>query len=46
MGSVYDPIKLIGVTTVRARVAVVLQMILEPIIAVSQARTCQLRRIQ
>jgi hypothetical protein len=43
---VYDPRGLAGVTTVRPGVAGVLQMVSEPTLAVSRARTGQLRRIQ
>jgi hypothetical protein len=43
---VYNPRGLSGVTTVRPGVAGVLQMVSEPTIAVSQARTGQLRRIR
>jgi hypothetical protein len=42
---VYDSRGLTGVTTTRPEVAGVLQMVSEPTIAVSQARTSQLRRI-
>jgi hypothetical protein len=46
MGLVYDPKGLPGVTIARPRVAGVLQMVLEPTLAVSWACTGQLRRIQ
>jgi hypothetical protein len=46
MGLVYDPRGLPGVTTARPRVAGVLQMVSEPTLAVSWARTGQLRRIR
>jgi hypothetical protein len=42
---VYDPRGLAGVTTARLGVAGVLQMVSEPTLAVSWARTGQLRRI-
>jgi hypothetical protein len=42
---VYDSRKLSEVTTARLGVARVLQMVSEPTLAVSQARTDQLRRI-
>jgi hypothetical protein len=45
VGLVYDPRELTGVTTVRLRVAGVLQIVLEPTLAVLQARTGQMRRI-
>jgi hypothetical protein len=45
VGLVYDPWELTGVTTARSVVVGVLQMVLEPILAVSWARTSQLRRI-
>jgi hypothetical protein len=43
---VYDPMELTGVTTTRPRVAEMLQMVSESIIAVSRAHKVQLRRIQ
>jgi hypothetical protein len=43
---VYDPRGLPGVTSARLGVAGVLQMVSEPTLAVSRARTSQLRRIQ
>jgi hypothetical protein len=43
---VYDPRGLLGVTTARSGVAGVLQMVSEPTLAVSRARTGQLRRIR
>jgi hypothetical protein len=43
---VYDPRGLPGVTTARPGVGGVLQMVSEPTIAVSRARTVQLRRIR
>jgi 1,4-dihydroxy-2-naphthoyl-CoA synthase len=43
---VYDPRGLPGVTTARSEVAEVLQMVSELTLAVSQARTGQLRRIR
>jgi hypothetical protein len=43
---VYDPRGLPGVTTARPGVARVLQMVSEPTLAVSLARTCQLSRIR
>jgi hypothetical protein len=43
---VYDPMGLPGVTTARPGVAGVLQMVSEPTLAVSRARTGQLRRIR
>jgi hypothetical protein len=46
VGLVYDPKGLPGVTTARPRVDGVLQMVLEPTLAVSRARTGQLRRIR
>jgi hypothetical protein len=46
VGLVYDSKGLPGVTIVRLGVARVLQMILEPTLVVSRARTSQLRRIQ
>jgi hypothetical protein len=46
VGLVYDPMGLPGVTTAMARVAGVLQMVLEPTLTVSRARTGQLRRIR
>jgi hypothetical protein len=46
MGLVYDPKGLPGVTTARPGVAGVLQMVSELILAVSRARTGQLRRIR
>jgi hypothetical protein len=46
VGLVYDPRGLPGVTTVRPGVAGVLQMVSEPTLAVSRARTGQLRRIR
>jgi hypothetical protein len=46
VGLVYDPRGLPGVTTARPEVAGVLQMVLEPTLVVSWARTGQLRRIQ
>jgi RNA 3'-terminal phosphate cyclase len=42
-GLVYDPRELSGVTTIRIGVAGVLQMVLEPTLVVSRARTGQLR---
>jgi hypothetical protein len=45
VGLVYDPRELPGVTTARLGVTGVLQMISEPILVVSRARTGQLRRI-
>jgi hypothetical protein len=44
VGLVYDPRGLSGVTTARPRVAVVLQMVSEPTLAVSRAHTSQLKR--
>jgi hypothetical protein len=46
VGLVYDPRGLSGVTTIRPEVVGVLQMVSEPTLAVSRARTGQLRRIQ
>jgi hypothetical protein len=46
VGLVYDPRGLPGVMTTRSGVAGVLQMVSEPTLVVSQARTGQLRRIQ
>jgi hypothetical protein len=46
MGLVYDPTEVSGVTTVRPGVAGVLEMVSELTLAVSRARTGQLRRIQ
>jgi hypothetical protein len=46
VGLVYDPRGLPGVTTARSGVAGVLQMVSEPTLAVSRARTGQLRRIR
>jgi hypothetical protein len=46
VGLVYDPRGLPGVMTVRPGVAGVLQMVSEPTLMVSRARTGQLRRIQ
>jgi hypothetical protein len=43
---VYDPRGLLGVTTARPGVAGVLQMVSEPTLTVSRARTGQLRRIR
>jgi hypothetical protein len=43
---IYDPRRLTGVTTARPGVAEVLQMVSEPTLAVSWARTGQLRRIR
>jgi hypothetical protein len=43
---VYDSMGLPGVTTVRAGVAGVLQMVSEPTLTVSRARMGQLRRIR
>jgi hypothetical protein len=43
VGLVYDPRELPGVTTARPGV---LQMVSEPTLVVSRARTCQLRRIR
>jgi hypothetical protein len=43
---VYDPRELPGVTTVRLRVAEVLQMISELTLAISQTCTIQLRMIR
>jgi hypothetical protein len=45
VGLVYDPSELPGVTTARPGVAGVLQMVSEPTLTVSRARTGQLRRI-
>jgi hypothetical protein len=45
VGLVYDPRRLSGVTIARPRVAMVLQMVSKPTLAVSRARTGQLRRI-
>jgi hypothetical protein len=45
VGLVYDPRRQLGVTTARPGVVEVLQIILEPTLAVSRARTGQLRRI-
>jgi hypothetical protein len=42
----YDPRELPGVTTARHRVVGVLQMVSEPTLAVSRARTGQLTRIR
>jgi hypothetical protein len=46
VGLVYDTRGLPGVTTVRPRMAEILQMISEPTLMVSRARTGQLRRIR
>jgi hypothetical protein len=46
MGLVYNPRGLPGVTTVRPGVAGVLQMVSKLTLAISHARTSQLRRIQ
>jgi hypothetical protein len=46
VGLVYDPRELLGVTIARPRVAGVLQMVSEPTLTVSWARTGQLRRIR
>jgi hypothetical protein len=46
VGLVYDTRGLPGVTTVRPRMAEMLQMISEPTLMVSWARTSQLRRIR
>jgi hypothetical protein len=46
VGLVYDPRGLPGVTTARPGVAGVLQMVSEPTLVVSRARTGQLRRIR
>jgi hypothetical protein len=46
VGLVYDPRGMPGVTIVRPGVARVLQMISEPTLVVSRARTGQLRRIR
>jgi hypothetical protein len=46
MGLVYDPRKLLGVTTVRPGVAGVLQMVLEPTLTISRACMGQLRKIR
>jgi hypothetical protein len=46
VGLVYDPRGLAGVTTVMPEVVEVLQMVSEPTLTISQARTGQLRRIQ
>jgi hypothetical protein len=46
VGLVYDIRGLPGVTTVRPRMAEMLQMISEPTLMVSRARTGQLRRIR
>jgi hypothetical protein len=43
---VYDPSGLPGVTIVRPGVVGVLQMVSDPILAVSRVRTGQLRRIR
>jgi hypothetical protein len=45
-GLVYDPRRLSGVTTARPGVVGVLQMVSEPTLVVSRARTGQLRRIR
>jgi hypothetical protein len=45
VGLVYDPMGLPGVTTTRPGVVGVLQMVSEPTLAVSRARSGQLRRI-
>jgi hypothetical protein len=45
MGLIYDPRGLSGVMIVRSEMARVLQMVLEPILVISQARMSQLRRI-
>jgi hypothetical protein len=45
VGLVYDPRGLPGVMTARPGVDGVLQMVSEPTLAVSRARTGQLRRI-
>jgi hypothetical protein len=46
VGLVYDPRGLPGVTTIRPKVLGVLQMVSDPTLTVSQACTCQLRRIR
>jgi hypothetical protein len=46
VGLVYDPMRLLGVTTVRPGIAGVLQKVSEPTLAVLRARTGQLRRIR
>jgi hypothetical protein len=46
VGLVYDRRGLPGVTTIRPRVAGVLQIVSEPTLAVSRARMGQLRRIR
>jgi hypothetical protein len=46
VGLVYDTRGLPGVTTVRPKMAEMLQMISEPTLMVSRARTGQLRRIR
>jgi hypothetical protein len=46
MGLVYNPRGLPGVTTVRPGVAGVLQMVSKLTLAISHARTSQLRRIR
>jgi hypothetical protein len=46
VGLVYDPRELTGVMTVRPAVAGVLQIVSEPTLVVSRARTGQLRRIR
>jgi hypothetical protein len=46
VGLVYDPKGLPGVTTARPGVAEMLQMVSKPTLAVSRARTSQLRRIR
>jgi hypothetical protein len=46
VGLVYDPMRLLKVTTVRPRVVGVLQMVSEPALTVSRACMGQLRRIQ
>jgi hypothetical protein len=46
VGLDYDPRELSGVTTARAKVVGVLQMVSELTVVVSWVHTCQLRRIQ
>jgi hypothetical protein len=46
VGLVYDPSELTGLTTARTGVAGVLQLVSEPTLTVSRARTSQLGRIQ
>jgi hypothetical protein len=46
VGLVYDPSELTGLTTARTGVAGVLQLVSEPTLTVSRARTGQLGRIQ